>query len=239
VTSGVFEIDGLELRLDQKEWRFAVQRRQAIDDHWRQLADRNPALWNGRILMCSRCDIVNRRFIGRFFEVDFASFVAWRDWGWPDRSIFNCFGSAVILSSDGAVLMGRMSAHTLNAGMVYPPGGSLEPRDLRENGEIDLLGSISKELDEETGLSIHDAEAVGLVAVFDGQRISIAQGLRFARDANEIQKTAQQHWQTQRQPELDQLVTLHSLDQVDQSMPVYAQSVARYFLTSKQRVAKT
>jgi 8-oxo-dGTP pyrophosphatase MutT (NUDIX family) len=175
-------------------------------------------------------DIENRRLIGRFFETDFASFVAWRDWGWPDRSIFNCFGSAVILSSDGAVLMGRMSARTLNAGKVYPPGGSLEPRDLLGNGEIDVLGSIARELKEETGLAAEDARPAGLIAVFDEQRISIAHGLRFSLTAGELIAAAEHHWQSDEQPELDGLVVVRDLSQLDSSMPGYAKDIARYYL---------
>lgn len=232
--SNLYQINSLDLRLEQRDWTFAVQQRKAIDAHWRQIADRNPALWNGRILMCSRCEILNGQLIGQFFETDFASFVAWRDWDWPDRDVYNCFGSAAILSSDGAVLMGRMSEHTLNAGMVYPPGGSLEPRDLQENGEVDLLGSIAKELTEETGLSVQDAQSAGLIAVFDEQRLSIAQGLRFAMNADEIRNTAQKHWRTQQWPELDELIALQSSHQIDQTMPVYAQDIARYFLASTE-----
>lgn len=228
--SNLFEIDGLDLRLDQRDWVFALQQGQTVDAHWRQITDRNPALWNGRILMCHRCEIVNRKLVVRFFETDFASFVAWRDWGWPDRGVFNCFGSAAILSSDGAVLMGRMSAHTLNAGMVYPPGGSLEPRDLRKDGEIDLLGSIAQELEEETGLSTSEAQVAGLIAVFDEQRLSVSQGLRFAMSAGEMQETAQMHWQNQKQPELDEMIVLRNPSQISPSMPVYAQEIARYFL---------
>lgn len=231
MSSNVLEIKSLDLRLEQRDWTFATQRRQDIDAHWREIASRNSALWNGRILMCQKCDVVNHRLIGRFFETDFASFVAWRDWGWPDRSIYNCFGSAAILSNDGAVLMGRMSAHTLNAGWIYPPGGSLEPRDLREDGEIDLLGSISKELEEETGLKVEDAELADLIAVSDGQRLSVAQGLKFAMDAKQINETAEQHWQTQQYPELDGLIVLRTPGQIDQTMPAYAQEIARYFLT--------
>jgi 8-oxo-dGTP pyrophosphatase MutT (NUDIX family) len=230
VSTNVFPIDSLDLRLEQRDWAFAARQQEKIGAHWRHIVDRNPALWNGRILMCSRCEVVNRQLIGRFFETDFASFVAWRDWGWPDRSIFNCFGSAAILSSDGAVMMGRMSAHTINGGKIYPPGGSLEPRDLRDNGAIDLLGSIAKELEEETGLLVDDSQPAGLIAVFDEQRVSIAQGLRFDLRAEEITKLAQSHWRNQRQPELDELIALRSPNRADLTMPAYAQEIARFFL---------
>jgi hypothetical protein len=50
VPSIIFEIDGLDLRLDQAEWRFATERRAEIDAHWARIVNGNPALWNGRIL---------------------------------------------------------------------------------------------------------------------------------------------------------------------------------------------
>ena len=32
------------------------------------------------------------RFSADYFETDFASFLAWRDWGFPDKNVFNGFG---------------------------------------------------------------------------------------------------------------------------------------------------
>ena len=122
----------------------------------------------------------------RFAITDYASFIAWRDWGWPDPSVRNCFGAPAIFSSDGALVFGVMAPHTLNGNMLYPPSGSLEPRDVRSDGTVDVLGSIATELMEETGLDVAAAEQGGLVAYFDGPRLAIVQKLVFPLSFDEI-----------------------------------------------------
>jgi 8-oxo-dGTP pyrophosphatase MutT (NUDIX family) len=119
-------------------------------------------------------------------EGNYADFLAWRDWGFPEIGLRNLFGSALILSADGALLYGVMSGHTANAGRIYPPGGSLEPRDVTADGRIDVERSIELELSEETGLSVADAETVSLMAAFDGPRVSVARVFRFDDDADDL-----------------------------------------------------
>src|SRR6266576_268539 len=87
------------------------------------------------------------------FEVDFASFIAWRDWGFPDKSVRNCFPMAALRSSDGAFLLGVMGSHTATAGQIYFPAGTPDPNDINGN-TVDLERGVIRELIEETGLGI-------------------------------------------------------------------------------------
>ena len=62
-----------------------------------------------------------------YFETDFAAFLAWRDWGFPDESVFNGFGMGALRCTDGAYVLGEMGAHTANAGRIYFPSGTPDP----------------------------------------------------------------------------------------------------------------
>lgn len=218
--------------MSAEAWSFAEIERARIDRHWRQVAADKPSLWNGRVLMCAEVRQEGPCLWARFVETDFASMVAWRDWGWPDRTVCNCFGSAVIRSRDGALIYGRMGANTLNSGFVYPPGGSLEPRDVLTDGRVDVLASIARELREETGLDAASAEAPQLFAVFDGARLSVAQVLGFEASALELAEAIERHRATETSPELDGTVILRSVSQIDATMPGYAARIARLLLTA-------
>ena len=76
-------------------------------------------MWNGRVLLLRRGEIAGGVLSGAYSEVDFASFIAWRDWGFPDKSVRNCFAMAALRSADGAFLLGEMGAHTATAGQIY------------------------------------------------------------------------------------------------------------------------
>jgi len=228
-------ISSLDLRHTTDEWAFARLEQARIEAHWKQLVATNPALWNGDVLICHDLQVAEGHLEGRFLTTSFASFVAWRDWDWPDRSMRNCFGSAVILSNDGALIYGRMSQATLNPGRVYPPGGSLEPSDIKSNGTVDVRGSIERELEEETGLLAAEAETGEWLAVFDGQRLALAKPYRFELTATAMEERIRNYLAHAEEEELEGVEIIRSSSQIDSRYPGYAAEIARYFLDGEGR----
>ena len=127
--------------------------------------------------------IVDRVMSGSYFETDFASFFAWRDWGFPDRSVLNAFPQAALKAADGAFLLGVMGNHTANAGHIYFPSGTPDPNDV-DGDRVDIGASLTRELREETGLDAGDFTVdPGWTAVFDGPRIALFGIVRSAEPA--------------------------------------------------------
>jgi len=221
-------ITALDLRLHSGSWSFAEAEKLRIAEHWRKLADANPRIWNGDVLICAGTQVADTVLTGRFIKTDYASFVAWRDWGWPDKSVSNVFGSAIVHTADNALLYGRMAPHTLNAGKIYPPGGSLEMKDVADDGRVDVMGSLVRELAEETGLNAGDAEKAELLAVFDGPRLSVAQVFRFAQPADALAEQVRHYLRHGHEDELSDIEIVRATSQFDSTMPPYAIAIARY-----------
>ena len=118
-----------------------------------------PQLWNGRVLLGARsaCSAAGVS-APSYFETDFASFLAWRDWGFPDTDVFNGFGMGALRCADGAFVLGEMGQHTANAGRIYFPSGTPDLDDLSD-GAVDIAGSVAREVEEETGLTPADYRA--------------------------------------------------------------------------------
>jgi 8-oxo-dGTP pyrophosphatase MutT (NUDIX family) len=220
-------ITSLDLRLRPGAWAFADAERTRIADHWRKLSDDNPKIWNGDVLICTHVELRDGGLKASFLKTDYASFVAWRDWGWPDKTVCNLFGSAAVVSADKAVLYGRMAGHTLNAGKVYPPGGSLEMMDVMADGRVDVMGSITRELEEETGLKAADAERGELLAIFDEHRVSVAQVFRFTDTAQALAARVRRYLRTAHEDELSDIEIITRTSHLDSTMP-YAVALARY-----------
>ena len=103
----IHRVTTLDCTVDDWRWPFAEDRRAEIDAHFAGLRANNPALWNGRVLLGRAPRFEADGFSATYAETDFASFIAWRDWGRPDRDVFNGFGMGALRSSDGAFLLGE------------------------------------------------------------------------------------------------------------------------------------
>ena len=147
----IHRVSTLDLIVEPWAWPFAEARRAEISAHFAAKQRERPAIWNGRILMGRHPVFSGERFSARYFEIDFASFLAWRDWGFPEPGVFNGFGMGALRCADGAFVLGEMGPHTSTAGRIYFPSGTPDPKDIR-GGMVDIPGSVARELEEETGL---------------------------------------------------------------------------------------
>src|SRR5207237_10187323 len=147
----IHRVRTLDLAFKPWRWPFADERRAEIAAHFAGKQREKP-IWNGRILLGRNPIFTAERFSASYFDADFASFLAWRDWGFPDPAVFNGFGMGALRCADGVFLLGEMGQHTSNAGRVYFPSGTPDLDDIRD-GAVDIPGSVARELEEETGLT--------------------------------------------------------------------------------------
>ena len=233
--ASVHRLDKLDISLSPDPWAFEIANGGAIDDHFEEAKKRIPLLWNGRTLKLVGYSCENGTFAGSCAECSFAAFLAWRDWGAPDPSAHNLFGSAILRSSDGALLFGVMSDRTATAGQIYPPGGNLDPTDLTPDGKVDVVGAIYRELEEETGLTRDDVHSRGLFAAFDGPRISIARLMDVDQPAAELRERIMTFSRESEEQELaDMRIIRCQEDANDPAVVPYARMFAKHLLSAEQ-----
>ena len=210
-----------EMRFAPRPWPFAHERRAEIDAHFARLMRERPRAFNGRVLMLREFTLDDGLLRGAYFETDFASFIAWRDWGWPDASVRNCFGQAALRASDGAFVLGVMSSHTLNAGRIYFPSGTPDPKDI-VGDEVDLDGSVLRELTEETGLTLADVSLdPGWYAVLAGPRLAMLKPVRSPLTAQELRARILAHMAAEAHPELADVRIARGPADLDEMMPEF------------------
>jgi 8-oxo-dGTP pyrophosphatase MutT (NUDIX family) len=211
----------LDLRFEPAPWRFADERRDEIDAHFAQLRVERPEMWNGRVLLMHRGDLSDGVLTGTYLETDFASFIAWRDWGFPDKTVRNCFAMAALRSSDGAFLLGVMGNHTATAGQVYFAAGTPDQNDLV--GEtVDLERGVMRELTEETGLGLADvAPQEGWHLTPLGQRLALMKIVQASQDAETLRKRILAFIASEREPELAGVHVVRGVADLHPKMPPY------------------
>lgn len=224
----VVRLDRLALRFAPRSWPFAVERRVEIDGYFASLRRERPSLWNGRVLLAYDLDVADQVLRANFFETDFASFLAWRDWDFADRSVTNCFAMAAIGCSDGAFLLGVMGDHTSNPGHVYFPSGTPDPADIAGDG-VDFERSVWRETEEETGLSRDDLDAeAGWRGVLAGSRVAVIKILRSRQDAATTRARILTHLARDDDPELSGIRVVRSTRDFDAQMPDFVTAFLRH-----------
>ena len=134
---------------------------------------------------------------------------------------------AALRSSDGAFLLGVMGAHTATAGQIYFAAGTPDPNDI-VGDTVDLEGAVMRELTEETGLGLADAEPEAeWTATPLGQRIALMKIVHARESAETLRERIRTFLGNQQQPELSDIHIVRTLYDLNSSMPPYVAAFLR------------
>jgi 8-oxo-dGTP pyrophosphatase MutT (NUDIX family) len=233
----VSRLRSIEARLVDSGWPWARENREPIEAHWRKLTAGAPALYNGRVLVRRRQSLQDGVLSLDYVETDYASFIAFRDFGFPDPTSGNGFAMAALRASDGSYVLGEMGSHTANAGKVYFPAGTPEPDDVLADGTVDLAGSVLRELEEETGLRPEEVDATDKWdVVLAGGRTAMMREVRVPMTAEALRDRTRSFIAGEARPELADVRIVRGPEDIDtDAMPVFMQAYLRFALTRGQR----
>lgn len=208
----VVRIGRCELDLVPWRWAMADERRDEIDALWQRQSDANPGYFDGIVVLAAETVVSGGALTGSVFATRFRNYLYWREIGYADTSVTDAFGSALIRSRDGGVLLARQRAGNINSGRVYLPGGFVDERDVGVGGRIDIVGSIAREVAEETGLDASAmARADGLVVTRVGVHLSIAATWQSELPADALRERVAAHLARDPRSELESVLVAGSM----------------------------
>ncbi|MCA1428671.1 MULTISPECIES: NUDIX hydrolase [unclassified Bradyrhizobium] len=215
----IHRVATLDLAVRPIVWPFAEERRAEIAAHFAEKQRERPKIWNGRVLLGRDAVFNDGHLTATYFETDFASFLAWRDWGFPDKAVFNGFGMGALRASDGAFIMGEMAPHTANAGRIYFPSGTPDLDDVRD-GALDIPGSVVREVGEETGLTAADYRIEpGWHCVVTGPTIAMLQVINLDIPGDVARARIETNLARETEPELSAIHLVRGTSDLRPSMP--------------------
>lgn len=236
MSSKVSPVPALDLTLIEGEWDFAAREATAIEAHWTAECAKSDYLFNGKVLIAPEFGFTDGgQFFARHLAVDYSAFLTWRDLYQPQEpadqpKLVNIFGSAVVISQEGHMLMGVMADYTSNPGMIYPASGMPDLRDVADDGSMDLFASLGRELKEEMGLDASNARWGDALMIEDGWRKCIAQMLYFDQSAEQLLLEIKKHLAVAEDDELADVAVITSVDDIDEvRMPSYVPELIRYY----------
>jgi 8-oxo-dGTP pyrophosphatase MutT (NUDIX family) len=228
----IIAIRRVEARLTPFSWPFARERAADIAAFWSQMTAAKPAMFNGQVLMQHRSEVEDGVFRADYFQIDYATFMAWTRWGFEQMAgaqLRNGFAMGAIRTRDNAYLMGVMGAHTANAGKIYFAAGTPDLGDVTAEGAVDLAGSVMRELGEETGLRPDEVTAGDdWRIVLSRERVAFMRDVYVDLPADEARALILARLSRQAQPELADIAIARSAADIDaERMPVFMQFFLR------------
>lgn len=199
-----------DLAVKDCPWPYANNHHEAIDAHWKIAVAANPAFFNGTIHVVRTLEAAREHVTAVFFPTEFKNFLYWRDEGFPaEADVRDGFGSALIRSAEGHIVLGRQRPGNINEGLAYLPGGFIDPRDVGRDGRIDVYGSIERELSEETGLGGDVLQRQSrFLLVEAGAHVAFAVPFASTLTSRELTARIAAHIVRETQPELAEAVVL-------------------------------
>ncbi|MBN9442052.1 NUDIX hydrolase [Bosea sp. (in: a-proteobacteria)] len=233
--STIVRLSRVEARVEPYDWAFARENAALIAAHWAEISAGKPAMFNGRVMLQHRAAIRDGVFEAGYFETDYAAFLTWRDVGYPGPIIRNGFAMAALRANDGAFLCGKMGEHTANAGKVYFAAGTPDREDMRPDRTLDLAGSVTRELGEETGLRVDEvAVGEGWTALIEPGRVAFMREVRIDLSAEAARALMLDRMSELEEEELSDIVIVRDLAETEKhDMPPFMRRYLAHMFDGK------
>jgi 8-oxo-dGTP pyrophosphatase MutT (NUDIX family) len=231
----VIQLADVRATLGAYDWAFALEQRDRIAAYWAARHKGAPAMFDGRVLLQCEGHITDGIFHARYFETAYSNLLAWLQMGVPGHSPRNGFAMAALRASDGAFLLGKMADNTANAGKVYFAAGTPDLGDVTADGRVDLAGSVTRELMEETGLRTDEVRVgTGWTAVFAQKRVAFMREVAIDISAKEARLLILERMKTMEEEELSDIVIIRSMaDCAAHNMPPFMLDYLAYVFNSE------
>lgn len=218
--ASVVGVSSCDFKVSDTPWNFARDHAAAIDAHWANRRRTHPAFFNGVIYVMADLGVgaptPGAAFAATLIATDFKSFLYWRETGHPQADVLDAFGSAILRSREGHVLLGRQSVGNINGGFAYLPGGFIDARDVGADGIVDIGASVARELAEETGLSSDELSVEpGFLVTRCGSQVSVAREYRSPLASPELRALILSRIAADPNPELADIVIVRSMTDLE------------------------
>ncbi len=231
--NSIFSLDAVQLRLDPAEHPWFAGERDAIAANWQRDQIERPWLFNGTVLLHRGLQLEGGVISGTSHRVPYAA-LRYMVKSRPPADVSHLFGSAVIVTSDDALILVRMAPKTANPGKVYAPSGSLDESDIAGDA-IDVDGSILREAREETGLYLSRAAAEGcLYGWRSGGIVAVFHRFRLAETAEVLVERTAEHIRTDPEQEIEGLVVVRSPEDAGPTAPPYMQAMIDFHFSAPE-----
>jgi 8-oxo-dGTP pyrophosphatase MutT (NUDIX family) len=225
----IFSVRSLDLRVTGGDHPWVAANRDKIAANWTTEVARNPALYDGQMVLQHRLAFADGHIEGHAHMAPFSAFLYWRKQA-RAAGAHHLFGIPVLMSDDGALIAIRMAETTANPGRVYFAAGSMDAHDLVD-GRCDIDLNMRREVAEETGLDLADADVEpDYFAIHALNSVTIFRIFRFRLSERDMLERIAGHIAADPDPEISEAVAIRSDDPTAHDYAFFMPPILKWLL---------
>ena len=151
----------LEIIKAEKDIELPQNIAEKIENFWKKQVEENPHLFNGEVWSVTNFEELEDKFRVTVQKTNYAHYLYDERVGLEGNlGCYNLNGGILLETLDKKYIVGEMDKTTSYPKGLQIPGGNLDQNDIKENGTVDLIGNIARELKEELNLDLFDRSII-------------------------------------------------------------------------------
>lgn len=166
----------LEIVKGEKDIELPEDIAQKIETFWQKQVEENPHLFNGEIWSVTKFEELKDKLRLTVQRTNYAHYLYDERVGLEGNlACYNLNGGILLETLDKKYIIGEMDETTSYPKGLQIPGGNLDQNDIKEDGTVDLIENISRELQEELNINLFNKQ---MITTYKMQYMELPEGRR-------------------------------------------------------------
>ena len=132
-----------------------------IESFWQKQVEINPHLFNGEVWTVTSFEELPDKIKIEIQKTNYAHYLFDERIGIEGKyTCYNLSCGILLETKDGYYIIGEMNETTSYPRGLQISGGNLDQNDIKENGEVDIVNNVARELKEELNIDLFDKTLV-------------------------------------------------------------------------------
>lgn len=147
-----------------------------IEDFWEKQIEENPHLFNGEVWSVTKFEELPDKIKIGIQRTNYAHYLFDERIGIEGQyACYNLNCGILLETKDGYYIVGEMAETTSYPKVLQISGGNLDQNDIKQDGEVDIINNVARELKEELNIDLFDKS---IVQEYKMRYMEIPQGKR-------------------------------------------------------------
>lgn len=132
-----------------------------IEDFWKKQVEENPHLFNGEVWSVTGFEELPDRIKIYIQKTNYSHYLFDERVGIEGKyACYNVWSGILLETKDGYYIVGESNKTTSYPNGLQITGGNLDQNDIKQDGQVDIINNVARELKEELNIDLFDKSVV-------------------------------------------------------------------------------